>query len=136
MSLPNDGTQFPCPLYNGGKLSLVNDMRVFLSSRRVAFVDTEKKTSLKAKVLAAWIHMTERQKERYVTYNESTDVGTLPCPLYNGGELSLVRDMKEFLRWRGVSFIETEKKISLKAKVLDAWNSMSEWEQHRYCRVL
>jgi hypothetical protein len=27
----------------------------------------------------------------------------------------------------GVSFIETEKKISLKAKVLDAWNSMSEW---------
>jgi hypothetical protein len=29
---------------------------------------------------------------------------------------------------------KTEKKISLKAKVLDAWNSMSEWEQH-HCRV-
>jgi hypothetical protein len=50
MSLPNDAA-VSCPLYNGGKLS--NDMRVFLSSRRVAFVDTEKKTSLKA-VLAAF----------------------------------------------------------------------------------
>jgi hypothetical protein len=73
MSLPNDAA-VSCPLYNGGKLS--NDMRVFLSSRRVAFVDTEKKTSLKAKVLAAWIHMTER-----TVHTTNRPTSPLPCPL-------------------------------------------------------
>jgi hypothetical protein len=127
-------TQLPCPVHSGGKLSREVDIRRFLSFRRVPVDETDNTQTLKAKVLASWNYMPDWDRYRYVEEDYLFYTGTYPCPVHNGGSVSLVADMKRFLRWRGFTLDGTEGKPQLKAAVVAAWASMCLREQLNHQR--